>query len=232
MKTIEYFIKDLNINVFKKTSQVKANSFIDIFDVDHRPSNKDSYLVIGKNIVGYGLNQLGYAVTEADGLGYSDNEHTNLNNIISQDKKYDYVIAPDEYFVNFATEEDQIKEIYKLSQLTNKGLYTTLKDYRNMHVSQRFFQEPFDVKQDNGDSIIIRKRDWHKEDKQSWVQREYIIKNDELIVCDPVDCRTMYFKQLAKFSSDAGGKTFQVEKKQMYKPLFSKTYEYIVYISF
>ena len=124
MKTIEYFIKDLNINVFKKTSQVKANSFIDIFDVDHRPSNNDSYLVIGKNIVGYGLKQLGYLITEADGLEYSDNDHVSLLDLISQEKTYDYIIAPDEYFVNFGTEEDQIKEIYKLSHLANKGLYT------------------------------------------------------------------------------------------------------------
>jgi hypothetical protein len=42
----------------------------------------------------------------------------------------------------------------------------------------------------------------------------------------------MYFKQLAKFSTDAGAKSFQVDKKLMYKPLFSKAFEYIVYISF
>lgn len=134
--------------------------------------------------------------------------------------------------MQFGSEDIQVKEIYKLCNIATKGVYTTLKDYRNMHASQRFFQEPFEVKQDDGDSIIIRKREWNKTDKQRWTQREYIIKNDHLIVCDPIDCRTMYFKQLAKFSSDAGAKTFQVEKKQMYKPLFSKTFEYIVYISF
>jgi hypothetical protein len=44
--------------------------------------------------------------------------------------------------------------------------------------------------------------------------------------------RTMYFKQLAKFASDVGSKNFQVEKKLMYKSLFSKNQDYIVYISF
>ncbi len=228
MRTIEHFISDSDLSIFNKTSQVKAKSFTDIFNIDHKPSNNDSYLVVGKNIVGHGLKQLGYSVTEVDGL---DVPFT-LQDAIDSGNKYDYIIAPDEYLVNFPTEEEQIKEIYKLRSLVNKGLYTTLKDYRNMNASQRFFQDPFEVKQDDGNSIIIRKRDWHKTDKQCWTQREYIIKNDHLIVCDPIDCRTMYFKQLAKFSSDAGAKTFQVEKKQMYKPLFSKTFEYIVYISF
>ena len=227
MKTIEYFLNDLDIKVFDKSSQVKAKSFIDTF-TPHNLSDVATYLVLGKNIVGHGLKLLGYDVTEADGLTST----LTLDNIISNGETYDYIIAPDEHFVQFGSEDIQVKEIYKLCNIATKGVYTTLKDYRNMHASQRFFQEPFEVKQDDGDSIIIRKREWNKTDKQRWTQREYIIKNDHLIVCDPIDCRTMYFKQLAKFSSDAGAKTFQVEKKQMYKPLFSKTFEYIVYSSF
>ena len=227
MKTIEYFLNDLDIKVFDKSSQVKAKSFIDTF-TPHNLSDVATYLVLGKNIVGHGLKLLGYDVTEADGLTST----LTLDNIISNGETYDYIIAPDEHCVQVGREDIQVKEIYKLCNIATKGVYTTLKDYRNMHASQRFFQEPFEVKQDDGDSIIIRKREWNKTDKQRWTQREYIIKIDHLIVCDPIDCRTMYFKQLAKFSSDAGAKTFQVEKKQMYKPLFSKTFEYIVYISF
>ena len=41
-----------------------------------------------------------------------------------------------------------------------------------------------------------------------------------------------YFKQLAKFSSNAGATNFQVEKKVMYKPVFSRSFEYVIYISF
>ena len=86
------------------------------------------------------------------------NEKKYLQDAINSGNKYDYIIAPDEYLVNFPTEEAQIKEIYKLRSLVSKGLYTTLKDYRNMNASQRFFQDPFEVKQDDGNSIIIRKR--------------------------------------------------------------------------
>jgi hypothetical protein len=90
---------------------------------------------------------------------------------------------------------------------------------------------PGQMEQTQGEAVIIRKRDWNKTDKQQWTNREWIIQNDELTDCTPVECRTMYFKQLAKFSSDAGAKNFQVEKKQMYKPLFSKSFEYIICIS-
>lgn len=225
---MEYFLKDINISVFAKSSQVKAKTFLEILDVNHSPSLGNTYLVIGKNIVGYGLQQLGYNVTIADGL---DSDLT-LDEVIASKQTYDYIIAPDEYFVYFGDESKQIEEINTICKLARIGVYTTLKDYRNMHVSQRFFEEPFEIKQDSGNSIVIKKRDWDREDKQKWTQREYIIENDSLIVCDAAECRTMYFKQLAKFSSDAGAKKFQVEKKQMYKALFSKAYEYIVYISF
>lgn len=228
MDTIEYFLNNINISVFNKSSQVKAKTFTDLFSVDHRPELKNTYLVIGKNIVSHGLQQLGFDVTIAAGIDKS----FSVEDAVNTGKTWDYVIAPDEYFVNFQSEREQVDHIFKLCNLASKGLFTTLKDYKNMHVSQRFFQDPFEVKQDDGNSVIIRKRDWNSNDKQQWTQRDYIIKNNELIISDPVQCRTMYFKQLAKFSHDAGAKTFQVEKKQMYKPLFSKTFEYIVYISF
>ena len=42
----------------------------------------------------------------------------------------------------------------------------------------------------------------------------------------------MYFKQLAKFTADAGAKNFCVDKKTMYKALFRKEFEYIVAVTF
>ena len=227
MNTLGYLIPQVDISTFKKIAVIKANSFLDQFGFNHTPS-AGTYLVIGKNLVAYGLEQQGYKTTVVDGLDSS----TTLDDVIQSGTTFDYVIASDEYFTQFATEDQQMSEIEKLSKLTNVALYTTLKDYRNMNASHRFFQEPFEVKTPNGDAVIVRKRDWNRSDKQQWTNREWIIQNDELIVCDPVECRTMYFKQLAKFSTDAGAKSFQVEKKQMYKPLFSKSFEYIICISF
>jgi len=48
----------------------------------------------------------------------------------------------------------------------------------------------------------------------------------------PFDRRTMYFKQLAKFSMDAGATYFQVHKNLMYKSLNKKNYEHVISITF
>jgi hypothetical protein len=44
--------------------------------------------------------------------------------------------------------------------------------------------------------------------------------------------RSMYFKQMAKFSIDAGAKEFYVHKNLMYKSLIKKNYEHVISISF
>ena len=225
--TLGFLIPQVDISTLKKIAIIKANSFLDNFKFTHSPDSDNSYLVIGQNLIGYGLEQLGYDITVVDGLGSTKT----LVDVVSSGETFDYTFAADEHFTKSSTEAEQVMAIEALSKLTNIALYTTLKDYRNMHASQRFFQEPFEVKTPAGEAIIIRKRDWNKSDRQQWTNREWIIQNDELIICAPVECRTMYFKQLAKFSSDAGAKNFQVEKKQMYKPLFSKSFEYIICIS-
>ena len=227
--TLGFLIPQVDISTLKKIAIIKANSFLDNFKFQHSPNSDNSYLVIGQNLIGYGLEQLGYTnVTVVDGM---DSTET-LVDIVTSGDRFDYVFATDEHFVKSATEAEQVLSINALSKLTNIALYTTLKDYRNMNANQRFFQEPFGVKTPQGEAVIIRKRDWNKADRQQWTNREWIVQNDELTVCAPIECRTMYFKQLAKFSSDAGAKDFQVEKKQMYKPLFSKAFEYIICISF
>ena len=44
--------------------------------------------------------------------------------------------------------------------------------------------------------------------------------------------RTMFFKQLAKFSMDAGAMNFLVHKNIMYKSALKKNYEHVVSIQF
>jgi hypothetical protein len=44
--------------------------------------------------------------------------------------------------------------------------------------------------------------------------------------------RTMFFKQLAKFSMDNGAVNFLVHKNLMYKSLIKKNYEHVVSIQF
>jgi len=119
-----------------------------------------------------------------------------------------------------------------VSKIARKGFFTTIKDYKNMYANQRYFEEPFVLRTQSGDAIIIRQREWDQTDRQAWTQKNYIIHDEELIKCQPWKRRTMYFKQLAKFTSDLGARGFTVEKQNMYKPAFSKTFEYVVCIKF
>ena len=234
---IDYLLSQVNtVKTFSSLADTKANTLLSACNQNHDHKNQLKYLVIGPSVVAHGLANLGYTVDCIDGI---EMKHTNLTNLsssvqdlIDSGVKYDYVIALDEWLCRAETEQQQIDKINIMPELATRGFYTSVKDYKNMSSRDRFFEENFELKSDAGNCIIIRKRDWNQQDRQAWTQKNYIIQNDDLTVIEPVQCRTMYFKQLAKFSSDAGAKDFQVDKKLMYKPLFSKSFEYIVYISF
>jgi hypothetical protein len=234
---IDYLLSQVNtVKTFSSLADTKANTLITACGQIHNPSANNKYLVIGESVVAHGLANMGYDVECINGL---QQDHPNLVNLSSSitellntGVKYDYVIALDEWLCRADTEQLQIDKINSMPKLAKKGFYTSVKDYKNMSSRDRFFEENFELKSDAGNCVIIRKREWNQNDRQAWTQKNYVIQNDDLIVIEPVQCRTMYFKQLAKFSSDAGAKDFQVDKKLMYKPLFSKSFEYIVYISF
>jgi len=225
---------------FGTIAEIKAKSMINsIPDIDIENS---SFLVIGPNIVPYGLIQLGGDVTIIDGIkNYGNTEFVSdrihydgeLADFVAQGIKFDYVIAPDELLTHANNETVQKQMLSLISKIADIAFVTTIKDYKNMYTNQRYFEEPFVLRTtSNGNAIVIRKREWDQVDRQAWVQENFIIHNDKLYVCEKHKRRTMYFKQLAKFSSDLGSKSFSVDKKNMYKPAFSKTFEYVVSITF
>jgi hypothetical protein len=48
----------------------------------------------------------------------------------------------------------------------------------------------------------------------------------------PFQRRTMFFKQMAKYTKDAGAVDFMVHKNLMYKSLIKKNYEHVISIKF
>ena len=223
---------------FESITEVKTRSIINA--CGERPDvANDSFLVIGQNIIPYGLNAMGASTTKLDGLPYygeapcSCKVHDGeLADFVAQGVMFDWVIAPDEWITYAESEEQQKHMLGLISKITRKGFFTTMKDYKNMYANQRYFEEPFVLRTNSGDAITIRKRQWDNQDRQAWDQQVYIIHNEELYICDIFRRRTMYFKQLAKFTSDLGARSFAVEKQTMYKPAFSKTFEYVVCIKF
>lgn len=223
---------------FLSVAEVKLRSIINACQENPDLSN-DSFLVIGQNIIPYALNARGADVTKLHGLPYygetpcackvHDGE---LADFVAQGTQFDWIIAPDEWITYADSEIEQKQMLSMISKIARKGFFTTVKDYKNMYANQRYFEEPFTLRTDTGDAILIRKREWLQQDRQAWMQQNYIIHNQELVGCGPYKRRTMYFKQLAKFTSDLGATSFAVEKQNMYKPAFSKTFEYVVCVKF
>ena len=218
----EKFVYDIvgNDEQLIESSIVKVKT---ILNAAATVDSNSTFLNIGVNYLGHGLRSLGYECTDVD---------SDPGQLVAAGETFDYVIAADEWLTVAETEDEQREKINMLKNLCRKGVYTTVKDYKNMTYNQRNFYEPFQLKISNGDAILLKHRQWNIQDRQQWIETAHVIKDNQLVHVSKQTKRTMYFKQLAKFASDVGSKNFQVEKKLMYKSLFSKNQDYIVYISF
>ena len=74
--------------------------------------------------------------------------------------------------------------------------------------------------------------DYDLQDRNSWNTTVHEIDNENLTVSGPFARRAVFFKQLAKFSADAGAVGFSVHKNLMYKSLIKKNYEHVISIRF
>ena len=88
----------------------------------------------------------------------------------------------------------------------------------------------------NGNSkhTYLESHDWDIKDRSIWKTTVYEIDqtSNELTAYGAFDRRTMYFKQLAKFSLDSGANNFMVHKNLMYKSLVKKNYEHVISMTF
>ena len=227
---------------YHKLAEIKTKSLINACRQDPDLQN-DSFLIVNPSIIPCGLKDLCPTIemtivnpTIGGTFGdlHCDVEYYGgeLADFAAQGRQFDWVIAPDEWITYAETEQQQQQMISIVSKIARKGFFTTLKDYKNMYANQRYFEEPFVLRSDNQDAIVVRQRDWDQTDRQSWVQKNYVIHGDKLLHCEPWRRRTMYFKQMAKFCSDAGATAFTIEKENMYKPPFSKTFEYVIFVKF
>lgn len=199
-------------------SEIKLKSILDSI-TDSNVSFDHTFCNVGHNYLGAALRKQGYNCED-------------LEDLDSHSKTYDYIIAADEWLTIADNEDHQQQKIEDICNASRIGFVTTFKDYKNMNFNQRSFYDPFQIKTDDGNIVLIKYRDWSMLDRQKWTETHYALKDQEVLYSNTINKRTMYFKQLAKFASDAGSKNFQVNKKLMYKSLFSKNQDYIIYISF
>jgi len=148
---------------------------------------------------------------------------------IAQVKTADVTLALDEYFTFAQTEQDQRNLLSDIQKVTRGYLVTSLQDYKNNaphkrnHVDSSIY----------GDTILLEQSKTDKNNKQNWQTHIYFIENNrDLTVVGPMDRRTMYFKQLAKYSSDIGGTDYVIQKNLLYRGFFRKNYEHIITVKF
>jgi hypothetical protein len=147
-------------------------------------------------------------------------------------KQFQCVIAMEEYFTFATSDQDQQDKIAKICNLATAFVVSTLRDYKNQDYKDREFSQPANVRNGKNTRIFLENHDWDLQDRTRWDTMVYEIEGSSLKTYGTFDRRTMYFKQLAKFSMDAGAVNFLVHKNLMYKSLIKKNYEHVVSIQF
>lgn len=145
--------------------------------------------------------------------------------------KWDVVVACDEFFTFASSDQEQQKLIQKICSLANEVVISTLKDYKNLDFKDKEFSLPSVVRGTDGFLTFTEFHDWDYKDRGHWKSYVYVNGN-QTKTFGPFRRRTMYFKQLAKFSIDAGADSFLVHRNLMYKGIIKKNYEHVVSIRF
>ena len=157
-----------------------------------------------------------------------------LDEISDCTKHFEVVVAFDEFFTFAESDVDQQNSVRIICSAATECVISTLRDYKNQDFKDREFSLPAVIRNTVGSKIYAEYHDWDLKDRTLWNTMVYEIENPigALTAYGAFKRRTMYFKQLAKFSMDAGATDFVVHKNLMYKSLIKKNYEHMVSIRF
>ena len=147
-------------------------------------------------------------------------------------RKFESVIALDEYFTFADSDQAQRDCVVEICQLATEYVITTCKDYKNQEFKDREFSIPALIRAGQDNTVYLEFHDHNLQDRNSWKTQVYEINGTKLTATGPFARRAMFFKQLAKFSADAGAVGFSVHKNLMYKSLIKKNYEHVISIRF
>lgn len=156
-----------------------------------------------------------------------------LDSTVDHSKKYDTVIALDEYFTYCETEDSQRQNIATVLDSLDTGgiVLTSMRDYRNNPVHKRTVGDTSFVTIDKQAQVIVETNKPNSYDKQSWTQKNYVINTEtgNTKTYSVGNRRTLYFKQLAKYCNDAGCQQFGILKDNFWKNPIRKSMEHIAW---
>jgi hypothetical protein len=213
----------------------------EILDGVYRTENLEptTILFVGFNPAILSCKAKTVAVTEISdqAQAFLKSKNVKFNYIDSADlpkhqKQFQCVVAMDEYFTFADSDQAQQDKIAKICNLATAFVVSTVRDYKNQDYKDREFSQPVAVRNGKDTRIFLENHDWDLKDRTLWDTMIYEIEGSSLKTYGIFDRRTMFFKQLAKFSMDAGAVNFLVHKNLMYKSLIKKNYEHVVSIQF
>lgn len=146
--------------------------------------------------------------------------------------KFDLIFAADEFFTFVDTEDNQRTLLQNVSSLCSSCIVTTLKDYKNLDFKSREHSDPAIIRKDNDMDVFSEVHSWNMQDRYSFDTNVYHLTNKDATLLGNFKRRTLFFKQLAKITSDCGSNNFIVHKNVMYKSLIKKNYEHVISIDF
>lgn len=159
-------------------------------------------------------------------------EVVDFENLHECKKKFDVVIALDEYLTFADDAEDQHHLIELLSSVTNKLIITTMRDYKNLDFKERDFSSPLAMYDGEEPQIYLEHHSFDSADKTEWTTHVYAIKAETMKVHGGFYRRSILFKQVARISQDCGAISFLVQHNLMYKSLIKKNLEHVIGIKF
>jgi hypothetical protein len=179
--------------------------------------------------------ELGHSPKNVLSLGYKNAGSIALKADYDTDKKYDTVLAFDEYFTYADDEDSQRQMINSAANLLKPGgiLLSSMRDYRNNPIHKRNLGDSSYININNVHHVIVEINTPNSNDSQSWEQTNFVIKNDNAAIAYELGTRrTIYFKQLAKYCKDAQCKHFGVLREHFWKSPWRRTAEHIAWARF
>ena len=162
----------------------------------------------------------------------TEEDDWSLADEIDAGNTYDIVLGLDQTLTWFDTEDEQREFINQVAKVTKGTFITSLIDYKNQTSQSRMADLPLTININGKQNLFINHRTWNPMDRQRYENNWLHIEEDVLIGTSKSKRRTMFFKQLAKFSSDAGSTGFRIHKNLFYKPLINKTFEHVISIDY
>lgn len=193
-----------------------------------------SQLVVGFNpiVANTDVKTFVYGVNSEDFV-YLKNLNNSLIRLDAIDNLYesvDTIISGDEFFTFFDAEDQQRSFLDQCRKIVDKIFITSLRDYKNQDFKDKEFSFPA-VIDHHGPKIYLEYHGHDTRPKNSWSTNVYEIDGRQMIMHGPFERRAVFFKQLAKFTSDAGFSNFTVHKNLMYKSIIRKNYEHVISFS-